>query len=487
MADKVAIQVEANVAPAVQEYIKLLAKQQEAVGKVKDLDRAHSNMRGPKGGAGATASSGGVDLGLEDMKGVVAGLLGVTAVVATLKDAIDSWDQQVQRMADLIQKTAEDETKAAGLYGDASETAEIRDRLRQMGAQKPQVKQSELTSLFESVRAADPTAKLDDVMGIISKTADTKFMLGGDINAMKGVADYAGRLGTVMPNATPEDRVDVALKMQQELGKFGAKLERSGFLAMQQMVAGGMSPERAISLGISAVTGGGKPTVLEDLIKASTKSIELSKVPINVPDSMSKPEAELLRSRKAEQMGVIAYNQADEGTRVEMLLRNKNLRELAMGAESSKDVESMQARDPRGLAARIREAKDSDYVQSQSDISLTQRGEEGKLIIERYEAEAAGEKARLGDLSYLRDQVEEEQLRTSLKQAGASDFEIEKRVKFDDAKQYLMEESNLKLILEAIKEGNRLQAEAQSKRAETLVQNPVLGALQSPEPTGMLY
>lgn len=433
MADKVAIQVDADVAPAIQAYLNLIGKQTQAVNKVRELDRAHSGMKGPGGRSSAAgAPESGMLAGMGMLAGQVAALVGG---IGLLKEVLGSYSAQIKDAADRIQKVVEGETAAAGLTGTAEETKAIRDGLRALGAQKVQLKPEELTSIFQAVRNAAPGESLENAMAIVGRAADTKFMVGGDVGAMRNIADYAGRLGAIYQDASAEDRVDIALRMQQELGKYGKRMERSGFLAMEQLVNQGVDPDLAVARAMAAVRAGGTASIVEELTKAAAKPIDVSKVPIDLPEGTDKSVEGVLRGQKAEQMGVIAYNQATEGERVEMLLRNKNLRELAMTAEYSKDLESMMRQGPQALAEGLRGARAGDYVGEQARLAAEGAGREGDLVRQRYEMEARRMKEDLGDVQEMERQVQKERMLTEAQERGATDFGLKMRgVEFDYAR-----------------------------------------------------
>jgi len=323
-------------------------------------------------------------------------------------------------------------------------------------------------------------------MGITGAAADAKFLLGGDLSAMKGLADTAGRLANVYKDASPEDLTDIALKVQQEVGRYGGKLNESGFRSMEQLTALGMAPDQAVAMGLAAVRGGGSPEALRQLTKAASDAIDISKVPVNAP-GLDANQIGILRGRKAEQMGVVAYNAADDATRLQMLLANPNLRDLTMETQGSLDLENMLRQGPGGLAQGLAAARAGDYVGGETAAAMAGRGREAELIRAGYVADASAEKARLGDMGYLEEQVREKQMVADWTSAGMSDFEIDKRMglyrtgRFADSSTQEVQ-GLLREIKDAIVEQGRRQAERDAQRG------PLMTGLAAPDySTGMLY
>lgn len=473
MADQVAIQVSADVAPAVQEYIKLLQKQSEAVTKVKALDDAHGKMKGPdkvtKGAKEADDSVKGLSSSFTMLKTITAGVFtAIASSLAVARAEWQAWRKEIEEINALAKTNITTRVGAIASAGDTAQAPVINQRLDDLVKRDPILLEAEATGLYGAAREAAPGIDLTKVLDIVDKAAESKALYGGDTGKMNQLADYMARFSVLMPDKSADDLADLANMFLTKTGKYGKRFERSGFGVLEDLKTMGVDPETGAAMALGSITHGKTVTELQPLMDAAKKTIDPKGLPFDL----------------AQESGVFAYNEADEATRLKMILKNRQIRQLTMGDKAN---EFDAIADYSTTAEELRAAQTGDsFTQAGKDVQ--KKNIDYMLLIDQMKSEKAEE---LGETerdrtNALRKMAEQKGYSAQLEDAGYSEAEKSAMLAINSVKQFAGaagEETRLggaiKELIDAVNKNTTANLEARQKEAEAARRNPIASALHT--------
>ena len=245
MAKQAKLKIGGDASDAVREVAKLESSVQRLQQQLSGVKRASRD-------AGRARTSAFGTRAVSQLRGFVTGLIGVGGVVQALRMARD----EMRATAAAGQQTRSPMQAAVAGAGDSSASDRIAADLRTMqGPGAAQLGMAERSSLYEAVRGSLPLASRERVLALTARSAGYQ-VISGNVAGTRRVAGFMGELSKMMPTKSIDDLADMAALAAQAAGKHGGELDKRAAKGLQQVVAQGVDPERAMALMIAAQEAG---------------------------------------------------------------------------------------------------------------------------------------------------------------------------------------------------------------------------------------
>ena len=171
----------------------------------------------------------------------IVGPMGIAAAFSKIREEIAATAKAAASTMGVLQ------SQVAG-GGDISKFGQVAHGLRHTKASGAALfTMAQRGQIYGAVRGAMPQGTLDQVM-TSTEAGMQAGLIYGDVEQSSQFAAVHAELQRAMPGLSSDDRSDMAALLTQSAGKFGQKLGTSAFKAVEQLMASGMSGEKAVSL-----------------------------------------------------------------------------------------------------------------------------------------------------------------------------------------------------------------------------------------------
>ena len=206
--------------------------------------------------------------GANEMRGMISQHFTLGNAASGAVGIYKDWRAEVEKLGQEHSKFTENLVRELTSAGDLLQGPMIQQRLESM----PGATREQATEAFAGVALGGPSLALErrlDIAEHIARQAPT----GTDL---RGLGEFAGELGDMLPQKTADDLADLATKLQAAAGGDAGKLASPSFLrAVQLMQSAGVKPEESLAMGMQALGANLRPDVLGDVAdKITDRTLE---------------------------------------------------------------------------------------------------------------------------------------------------------------------------------------------------------------------
>lgn len=310
-----------------------------------------------------------------ELQGMVTGWLSVGAVIGAAKAGLDLVLEDMKRIDEKNKAATLTLGQAIGKAGDQTVQDFVSYKIsKELGGTGVGVEEG--TNIYGQVRGVMPGAKIGDVMAIVSQAAKGK-QAGYDPAAL---GETMAQVIKATPGKYEGDQLNLAAVLAGAEGKYGTKIERSGWKAVQQWQAMGLgNAEEALGYLLADVQGEQKGKAFGSMMGKLTEQ-----KPTNLRIGGKQSEKDLLASK--------FFDTSDSQARLKMLMEDPDLRKAVMGTEAPA-VEAMLGQKPAGITKGLYASEKGNVIGERSAEML----KDNRWAEEMAQAE---ELAKAGRLEY---------------------------------------------------------------------------------------
>jgi hypothetical protein len=195
---------------------------------------------------GASESGKFLKEGVGELRNMVGQWVSVGTVVGLAASAYQNLRAETEKLGQAHQKLAQDITRTISKSGDLANGARIESALGSInGATREQA-----AAAFSGVSSAAPGLALGQRLALTTEVAK-QAPTGADLNQLGNIT---AKVANLMPGKSANDVSDIVAAMRQRTGEDFSRVGGDEFEASTaKLIAAGMSPEQAMSIGLAGV------------------------------------------------------------------------------------------------------------------------------------------------------------------------------------------------------------------------------------------
>jgi len=261
--DAVKITMSGDAADLLRKYEQVISKQEEVIGGLKKTARESKQ----------TASENVMDAekmtqGFMKVAGMLTGVGSIAAGIGIVREAYRKWKGEVEDGKKVFEEFHGYILKSLATTADLADIKKIEKEMFDISKKIPYISPTEATQVRQTIRGVLPEAAPGVIKELTGEAAKARvFDIGSqDIDVTTQYAETAGWVRKLNPTMSVGDVMDTARVIISRSGKFGTKMEKSGWKAIGEITGAGIGTfDETMGLLLSQLQEGGQVSSLSEI------------------------------------------------------------------------------------------------------------------------------------------------------------------------------------------------------------------------------